>query len=57
MKELVRRIVNLLFVLILTVGALTVVPGCKDDGPAERAGEAVDEAVEDVGDAVEDATD
>lgn len=30
--------------------------GCKQEGPAEEAGEAVDEAVENAGDAVEDAT-
>jgi hypothetical protein len=28
---------------------------CSEEGPAERAGEAVDEAVEDAGEAVEDA--
>jgi hypothetical protein len=48
--------VNLLLVLILAVSAMAVVPGCKEKGPAEKAGEAVDEAVENVGDAVEDAT-
>lgn len=57
MNGLWRSIVNLLFVLILAVGAMAVVPGCREEGPAEQAGEAVDEAVEDVGDAVEDATD
>ena len=33
-----------------------VVAGC-DDGPAENAGEAVDDAAEQAGDAAEDATD
>jgi hypothetical protein len=40
-------------VLLPLAGALTA---C-DDGPAEKAGEAVDEAVDDAGRAVEDATD
>ncbi len=31
--------------------------GCEQEGPAERAGEAIDEAAEDTGDAIEDATD
>ena len=33
-----------------------VVAGC-DDGPAEDAGEAIDDAAEEAGDAAEDATD
>lgn len=42
--------------------ALTLLAGsamlaaCEEEGPMERAGEAADEAVEDAGDAVEDAT-
>jgi hypothetical protein len=32
-------------------------PGCEKQGPLEKAGEAVDESVDDAGDAVEDATD
>jgi hypothetical protein len=40
-------------VLLPLAGALTA---C-DDGPAEKAGEAVDEAVDDAGRAIEDATD
>jgi hypothetical protein len=41
-------------VLIPLAGALAA---CEDQGPAEEAGEAVDDTVEDTGDAVEDATD
>jgi hypothetical protein len=52
-----RRIVNLLVVLTLAFGAIAVVPGCREKGPAEEAGEAIDEAAENVGDAVEDAVD
>jgi hypothetical protein len=40
-------------VLIPLAGALAA---C-DDGPAEQAGEAVDDAADEAGDAVEDATD
>ncbi|MBL28370.1 MAG: hypothetical protein CMM50_12570 [Rhodospirillaceae bacterium] len=38
----------------LTVGWLAA---CDEEGPAEKAGEAIDNAVEDAGDAVEDAGD
>ena len=40
-------------VLVPLAGALAA---C-DEGPAERAGEAVDDTVDDAGDAIEDATD
>jgi hypothetical protein len=40
-------------VLVPLAGALAA---C-DQGPAERAGAAIDDAVEDAGDAIEDATD
>ena len=57
MNGLWRRIVNLLVVLTLAFGAIAVVPGCREKGPAEEAGEAIDEAAENVGDAIEDAVD
>tara|TARA_R110002072_G_scaffold48525_5_gene132765 strand:- start:2449 stop:2907 length:459 start_codon:yes stop_codon:yes gene_type:complete len=45
----------------LTVGLLAVpalaLTACEDKGPAEKAGEAVDEAVKDTGRAIEDAAD
>lgn len=45
----------------LTVGLLAVpalaLTACEEKGPAEKAGEAVDEAVKDTGRAIEDATD
>ncbi len=37
--------------------ALMFVAGCSDDGPAEEAGETIDETVEEAGDEVEEATD
>lgn len=45
-----------LFTVLLILGALGLT-ACEREGPAERAGEAMDEAAEDFGDAVEDATD
>lgn len=43
------------FVIALTLGAVLV--GCNDKGPAEKAGEKIDEAAQDVRRSVEDATD
>lgn len=50
---------------LLTLAALTVCAGCGDkepdaptgDGPAERAGEKVDEAMEKTGEAIDEAVD
>jgi len=46
---------------VLTVavlaGALVFLGGCEEEGPMERAGEEVDQAVEDTGDAIEKGTD
>ena len=39
--------------LLLALGAF----GCREEGPAERAGQAIDEAVEDAGDKIEEAGD
>lgn len=46
-------------VLILILASSLLCVSCLDqnDGPAEKAGEAVDQAVEDAGDAVEEAAD
>jgi hypothetical protein len=43
---------KLLLPLLLIAPALY---GCPDEGPAERAGENIDEAVEETGEAIEDA--
>lgn len=51
--RLLCKILLMAFVLS-GVGFLTA---CDDQGPAEEAGEAIDESVEDTGDAIEDATD
>jgi hypothetical protein len=53
-KHTMRHFKNL-FVLMLLMGSLTGLQACDDnDGPLEDAGEAVDEAADDVGDAIED---
>ncbi len=47
------------WLLGLTVCLMCVSPlltGCEEKGTAEKAGEAIDKAVEDVGDAVKEAT-
>lgn len=41
--------------LMLGTGAVSLT-ACEQDGPAENAGEQVDEAMEEAGDAIEDAT-
>lgn len=52
-----KRVISLLFVCAFLAGG-TLLTGCEEqDGPAERAGEAVDETVNDAERAVEDATD
>ncbi len=52
-----KRALSLLFAGLLLTGSLALA-GCEeDDGPAEEAGEAIDEAVQDTERAVEDATD
>jgi hypothetical protein len=37
--------------------ATSTITGCRDEGPAEKVGERIDEAGEAVGDAFDDATD
>ena len=49
------RSICLILALFLTGG--WTLTGCEQEGPAERAGERMDEAVEEAGDAVEEAAD
>lgn len=42
--------------ILLALGAGGLLAGC-DDGPAEEAGEAIDDTVDDAGDAIEDTFD
>ena len=46
-----------ILILSIFLAVTLAVAGCNNDGPAEKAGEKIDETVEDVGDAVEDAGD
>lgn len=41
---------------VLAMAALAA-PGCEEEGPAERAGESLDEGIDDAGDALDDAGD
>lgn len=45
-------------ILLMTFALSSVgfITACDDKGPAEEAGEAIDDTVEDTGDAIEDAT-
>jgi predicted small lipoprotein YifL len=49
-----RILLSGMFVATLALGALA---GCEEKGPAEKAGEAIDEAAKDTKRAIEDATD
>lgn len=47
---------RLILLLLLGLGT-TMLMGCEQEGPMERAGKKVDRAVDDTGDAIDDATD
>lgn len=51
------RLLTILMALALALGTTTLVTGCDNQGPAEEAGESIDEAMEDAGDSIEDAAD
>ncbi|MBZ0071989.1 MAG: hypothetical protein K8I04_09725 [Gammaproteobacteria bacterium] len=42
---------------LITSALLVALPGCEKEGPAERAGESIDEAVEKTGEQIEKAGD
>lgn len=48
---------RILAAMAMMVAVTLGTAGCKEKGPAEKAGEAIDEAVDDAGDALEDAAD
>ena len=50
-----KFIIRVLFSLMLVSNIFIL--ACEKEGPAERAGEKIDQAAEDVGDAMEDAAD
>ena len=43
--------------LISLIASLLAITGCEEKGPLEKAGETIDDAVNDSGDALEDAAD
>lgn len=49
-----HTLLMLCLTLLLSAGALA---GCEDQGPAEEAGEQIDETAEETGDAMDDAAD
>ncbi len=48
-----RTLIHAMLLAVLALG----LAACEKEGPAERAGEKIDEAVESAGDAIEDAGD
>ena len=50
-----RRVMLLVGVTVLAIGVVAMLGGCRKEGPLERAGEKVDDAIEKAGEAVEDA--
>lgn len=57
MSTWIKRLLMLMLIFTATIGTAGFVVGCEDEGPAEEAGEEVDEAVEEAGDQLEEATD
>lgn len=51
-----KNISSFLLILLGAAGAIALT-ACEKKGPAEKAGEKLDNAVEDAGDKIEDATD
>ncbi|MCF8034858.1 MAG: antitoxin [Desulfarculaceae bacterium] len=56
MKKAYKGLVMTL-ALALTLGGAVLMMGCESEGPAEKAGKKVDQAVEKAGEKVEEATD
>ncbi|MFP4139009.1 MAG: hypothetical protein ACOCXY_00815 [Planctomycetota bacterium] len=60
MSTLWKRLRVGLLALLLAAGSvstLSFVTGCEDDGPAEEAGENIDDTAEETGDELEEETD
>lgn len=49
------KITSALFALLFALGGGAVLTGCEEQGPAEEAGEEIDEAVEDAGEEIDEA--
>tara|TARA_R110002073_G_scaffold67043_4_gene167141 strand:- start:4270 stop:4479 length:210 start_codon:yes stop_codon:yes gene_type:complete len=57
MKSGMAGVPSIMFALILAFGGGLTLTGCEQQGPAEEAGENVDDAMEAAGDSMEDAAD
>lgn len=55
-KIVSNKLFNILVALLLAL-SVGVLAGCEDQGPAEEAGEKIDESVEEAGDKMEEAAD
>lgn len=49
------RITSALFALLFALGGGAVLSGCEEQGPAEEAGEEIDDAVEEAGEEIDEA--
>lgn len=57
MKSIAKKLLTLFAVLALSLNCAILTTGCEDRGPAEEAGEDIDEALEDAADEADDAAD
>ncbi len=51
------KILSRALLLAFVIGSLGMVSACEDKGPAEKAGEKIDESIEEAGDEIEESTD
>jgi len=51
------RMLSRALLLTFIVGSLGMVSACEQQGPAEEAGEQIDESIEEAGDEIEESTD
>ena len=57
MKSIAKKLLTLFAILALSLNCAIFTTGCKEKGPAEEAGEDIDEALEDAADEMDDAAD
>lgn len=51
------RMLSRALLLTFIIGSLGMVSACEQQGPAEEAGEQIDESIEEAGDEIEESTD
>ncbi len=51
------RMLSRTLLLAFVIGSLGMVSACEEQGPAEEAGEQIDESIEEAGDEIEESTD